>query len=284
MKKVNKIMVLALFAAVIAVSCDRIEGPYLTVPQHTEYDTTLFDNLPVDPATVYRKVLIEEFTGHRCSNCPRGHQELERLHGIFGDTLVAVGVHYTSLANPKPNNGFPYDFRTEAGNVLGAAYKIESIPYAVIDRNDANDGGIINQWEKLIKETDRKVYAAVQLVNQYADQLKTTVKITMLADYPYPVLLSLLLVEDGIVQPQLNGSDTVQDYVHNHVLRTGINGAWGDQLTDDGTLKKGHAYYKASKVSFEGTDWNVDNCYVVAILYDKLNRKVLQVEKVKVRQ
>ena len=283
MKKLNKIMMLALFAAVVAASCDRIEGPYLTVPQHTEYDTTLFDNLPVDPATVYRKVLIEEYTGHRCSNCPRGHRELERLHGIFGDTLVAVGVHYTSLANPKPKNGFPYDFRTEIGNALGAAYNINSIPYAVINRSDANGTEAIVEWEKLIKEADRKVYAAVQLVNQFSGELKTTAKITMLADYPEPLQLSLLLVEDNIVQPQLNGSDTVQDYVHNHVLRTGINGVWGDMLTDNGILEKGHAYYKAAKVSFEGTDWNVDNCYVVAVLYDKQNRKVLQVEKVKVR-
>lgn len=283
MKNLMTIMMLALFAAVICASCDRIEGPYFTVPQHTEYDTTLFDDLPVDPATVYRKILIEEYTGHRCSNCPRGHQELERLHGVFGDTLVAVGVHYTSLANPKPNNGFPYDFRTEIGNALGSAYNINSIPFAVIDRNGENGTEAIVQWEKLIKEADRKVYAAVQLVNQLSDELKTTAKITMLEDYPYPMQLSLLLIEDNIVQPQLNGSDTVPDYVHNHVLRTGINGTWGVLLTDDGILKKGHAYYKAAKVSFEGTDWNVDNCYVVAILYDKQNRKVLQVEKVKVR-
>ncbi len=283
MNKVNKIMVLALFAAVMGTSCDRIEGPYLTVPQHTAYDTTLFDLLPVDPATVYRKVLIEEYTGHRCTNCPRGHQELERLHGIFGDTLVAVGVHYTTLANPKPNNGFPYDFRTEIGNALGTTYNIQSIPSAVIDRNDDNGGAAIMEWEKLVKETDRTVYAAVQLVNQFSDELKTTAKVTMLADYPDPVQLSLLLIEDNIVQPQLYDSDTVQDYVHNHVLRTGINGTWGDLLTDDGVLQKGHAYYKAAKVSFEGKDWNVDNCYVVAILYDKQNRKVLQVEKVKVR-
>lgn len=283
MKYLKRIMIPALFAAVICASCDRIEGPYFTVPQHTEYDTTLFDNLPVNPDQVYRKILIEEYTGHRCSNCPRGHQELERLHGVFGDTLVAVGVHYTSLANPKPNNGFPYDFRTEIGNALGSAYNINSIPFAVIDRNGENGTATIVQWEKLIKKADRKVYAAVQLVNQYSDRLKTTAKITMLDDYPYPVQLSLLLLEDGIVQPQLNGSDTVQEYVHNHVLRMGINGSWGELLTDDGILEKGQAYYKAAKVSFEGTDWNVDNCYVVAILYDKQNRKVLQVEKVKVR-
>lgn len=283
MQYLKRIMIPALFSAVICASCDRIEGPYFTVPQHTEYDTTLFDNLPVNPDQVYRKILIEEYTGHRCSNCPRGHQELERLHGVFGDTLVAVGIHCTSLANPKPNNGFPYDFRTETGNALGAAYNINSIPFAVIDRNGENGTATIVQWEKLIKKADRKVYAAVQLVNQYSDRLKTTAKITMLDDYPNPVQLSLLLLEDSIVQPQLNGSDTVQEYVHNHVLRMGINGSWGDLLTDDGILEKGQAYYKAAKVSFEGKDWNVDNCYVVAILYDKQNRKVLQVEKVKVR-
>ena len=88
--------------AILFFSCDRIEGPYM-VPSENEPVTVTFPDLDVN--SVYRKVLIEEFTGHRCMNCPTGHQKLEELHERFGDTLVAVGMHVGSLAAPSATRG-----------------------------------------------------------------------------------------------------------------------------------------------------------------------------------
>ena len=54
-----------LFAALVSLgifttSCDEINPPY-----------TL--NFTVDTSKVVRKTLLEEFTGHTCPNCPKGH-------------------------------------------------------------------------------------------------------------------------------------------------------------------------------------------------------------------
>ena len=110
-------------------------------------------------------------------------------------------------------------------------------------------------------------------------------KTTMLRDYAQPVQLSLLLVEDNVVKPQsLPGVDNVDTfYVHNHVLRTGINGTSGESLSPKGLLEKDSAYLYGYTIDFNGKDWDPNHCSVIAILLDKNDKSVLQVEKSKVR-
>ena len=42
----------------------------------------------VEPATVTRAVLIEEFTGQRCVNCPNAATEIARLQQSYGEDNV----------------------------------------------------------------------------------------------------------------------------------------------------------------------------------------------------
>ena len=142
-----------------------------------------------------------------------------------------------------------------------------------------------NTLGKLAAE-DRTPKAAIQLVNQYANNtLKVNAKVTMLQDYSQPLRLSFLLIEDNIIKPQLKHSETILDYTHKHVLRAGLNGTFGDMLTGDGILQKDSAYTYGRSITFAGHDWNPDNCSVVAILYykDKLKGEVLQVEQLPVK-
>ncbi|MCQ2284224.1 MAG: Omp28 family outer membrane lipoprotein [Bacteroidales bacterium] len=278
-----KKLILLITVATLFVACDKIEGPY-AVPDQVDAVTIVFP--PLDPTTVYRKVLIEEYTGHRCPNCPGGHQQLETLHGIFGDTLIPVAIHATTLAAPNPE--FPNDFRTEAGNELANFYSIDGIPAAIINRGFEAGGWGPARWQSKINAVDRShVYAAIQLMNQYnmpsPNILKVNAKVTMLEDYAEPLRLSLFLVEDGVVSPQINGTEVIPDYVHNHMLRTAINGVYGDFLAPNGILEKGNAYTYGYSIDFNGKNWNPDNCFVIAILYDKENNEVLQVERLKVR-
>ena len=93
MKKINLIVTLTILLCAF-VSCDKIEGPYITPDESVETNVEFPD---IDPATVFRKVLIEEYTGHRCTNCPDGHRELASLHERYGDSLVAIGIHAGSF-------------------------------------------------------------------------------------------------------------------------------------------------------------------------------------------
>ena len=88
--------------------CDKIEGDIYQIVQNEVVTVTFPD---INPDEVYRKILVEEFTGHRCTNCPQGHQTLETLHQQYGDTLVTVGIHYGALAKAiRGSTGSVRDF------------------------------------------------------------------------------------------------------------------------------------------------------------------------------
>lgn len=282
MKKIFALVVFAL-TAFLFTTCDKIEGPFYEI-SNVEDVTVVFPDL--NPNDVYRKVLFEEFTGHRCTNCPDGHLKLEQLQARYGDTLVAVGIHFGSLAKPVGET-FSYDFRTEAGTRIGEAYAIDAIPAAIINRNDKEGGWPRNQWLSLVPTIDRSmVPAAIQLINEYDETKKTVkanVKVTMLQDYSNSLRLVILLLEDGIVKPQKDGNQDVLDYVHNHVLRASLTDPFGFNLRNGSeSWKAGDTETYASTIDFSGKDWILSNCYMVAFLVDPVNNDVLQVEKMDV--
>ena len=53
---------------ILSNSCDIVEGPYITD-----------SNSYVNPE---KNVLIEDFTGHLCSNCPQAAREISAIHDI----------------------------------------------------------------------------------------------------------------------------------------------------------------------------------------------------------
>ncbi len=280
MKKISLILITLVACC---LSCDKIEGPYVTSSGREAISTEFPD---LNTSEIYRKVLLEEYTGHRCTNCPAAHQRLEELHDLFGDTLVIVGIHATALA--ATTNRFPYDFRIDGGTQLANDFGINSVPAGIINRQSHTGGWGKDEWQTQIQAVDRsKVYAAIQIVNQYdyptEGNLKVNVQVTMLESYDESLNFSLFLVEDSIVKPQLNGDEIVDDYTHNHVLRACINGTYGGLLTETGVLEKDNTYTYGYSVNFTDKDWVPENCYVVAILFDKTNGDVLQVEKVSVQ-
>lgn len=282
MKKLIIMTVAMIGLAFLFNQCDKIEGPYYETFNKEDVTVEFPD---IDPSTVYRKVLIEEFTGHRCQNCPDGHRTLEQLQQQYGDTLVAIGIHCTSLAKPS-GSLYSYDFRTDAGNSIKQDYDINGIPSAIINMVYENNGWPIEQWANVIRSVDRsQVVAAIQLINEYdaeSQVLKANAKVTLLKEYSNPLQLAFYLVEDGIVKPQKDGDQDIENYVHNHVLRAAINDTYGMLLKDGEPFNVGESETLASSIDMSGTDWNSQNCYVVAVLFNPMVREVVQVEKLNV--
>ena len=268
-------------ACLLLSGCDKIEGDFYQIVQNEDVTVTFSD---INPDEVYRKILLEEFTGHRCTNCPQGHQTLESLHQQYGDTLVTVGIHYGALAKPF-GSMFSYDFRTEVGNQIGDAFSIDGIPAAIVNRMDKSGGWPREQWASVLRDVDRsKVSAAVQLINEYdvaSKTLKANVKVTTLKAIDHQLRLILFVVEDGIVKPQKDGNQDIENYVHNHVLRCALTDAFGFVLTN-GSWNPGDSETYAASISFDGHDWIPENCQVVAALLDPITSEVLQVEKANV--
>ena len=276
MKKALLFIAIALcFAA-----CNKIESPYLTLSQQESVDVDFPD---LDPSTVYRKILFDEYTGHKCPNCPDGHTILNQLLSQYGDTIVAVAIHAGWFAETEADP-FSYNFSTLTGEQLYLDYHINNNPQAIINRSGAPLDKSI--WHNSMQTADRSLHAAIQIINQYNEanqSLKINTKTTMLEDYDQTVQLSLLLVEDNIVKPQQVGNTVNEEYIHNHVLRAGINGNYGEYISPGGLVSKDSSYLYGFSIDFNGTDWVPENCSVIAILLDESSKEVLQVEKAKVK-
>ncbi|MBO4655748.1 MAG: Omp28 family outer membrane lipoprotein [Bacteroidales bacterium] len=273
-----------LFIAIVLafVACNKIEGPYLTQSQQENVDV-VFPEL--DHGTVYRKILFDEYTGHHCPNCPEGHNKLNQLLTQYGDTLVAVGIHAGYFAEPDGGGLFTYDFGTETGEQLYADFLISDNPSAIINRSGVIENNV-DLWPIKLQNADRSLHAAIQIINQFDNshnKLKINTKTTILENLSQSVLLSLLLVEDQIVKPQENNGHVEEQYVHNHVLRAGINGTYGEYISPNGLVSKDSAYLYGYSIDFSGHDWVPENCSVIAILLDGNSKEVLQVEKSKVK-
>lgn len=277
MKMMKKIF---LFLSVVACfyACDKIEGPYI---DENSYIPVMVEFEELDFGSVYRKVLIEDYTGHTCVNCPTGHAKLDELHGIYGDTLVAVGVHAGNFAVPTVD--MPANFATEVGNQWCNDFEVQAFPSAIVNRVKYGSYFFspVGSWNNAIMQVDRsKLYAAIQLLPSGDDsRMIANAKVTIMEDITDPVQLNVLLIEDGIVAPQLTATGVVPDYVHNHVLRASFNGPYGKQLTDNGMVENGKAYTRAYALDWN-PQWKRENCSLVAILLNMNTKEVLQVEKI----
>src|SRR5574344_1583199 len=116
-------------------SCDKIEDPYITADESVLTDVSFPD---LDTNVVYRKILIEEFTGHRCTGCPLGHAELDNLSTIYNDTLIAIGMHVDRNAAPS-GELFIKDFRTPEGTEIYETYGNIGTPSAMVNRTEYNN-------------------------------------------------------------------------------------------------------------------------------------------------
>lgn len=276
MKKV----LIFLSIAFIFASCNKIQGPYVKKSGQADVDVE-FPKL--DTNTVYRKILFEEYTGHCCIGCPEGHEILANLQSIYGDTLIPVCIHAGYFAEPE-NGLFSYDFRTVAGEELNSDFAITNNPQAIVNRVP----GPLDKssWSDALRATDRTKYAAIQMINIYDNEdeiLGVYTKTTMLRDYPGQVKMSLFLIEDNIIKPQKYSDHIDTNYVHNHVLRYGINGTYGEIVSANGYVQKDSSYLYGYLQSFYQTDWVPEKCSVVAILWDQQEDKILQTEIKKVK-
>ena len=89
--------------------------------------------------------------------------------------------------------------------------------------------------------------------------------------------LQIWVLEDGITALLLmpDGSSN-RNYVHNHVLRTAVNGTWGEELT----LAKGESRTQNYMQPLDAS-WNKTQLSIVAFVYN--DSGVMQAEKVKVK-
>lgn len=222
----------------------------------------------VKPAEVGRAVLIEDFTGQRCINCPDGTNIINGIIQTYGeDNVIAVGIHSGPLGfkgNAKrvglmTDTGDEYYKYWANGTNLGQ-------PSAVFNRKKGPSDNFNNWAAEVGLIISEKANLSIDIANAYdAKKRELTTKVGAFGvNGTVSGKLQVWIVEDGVKAMQMmpDGSAN-QDYVHNHVFRAAVNGTWGEEVT----VKEGETTSKDYSYVLPET-WNAEKISVVAFVYN----------------
>ncbi len=235
-----------------------------------------------------RRVLIEEFSGVRCVNCPAGSDAIENLLRLYNGRLIAISIHAGFFANPYPES--KYDFRTSDGNqLLSLLTEPFGYPSAVVNRRRFDgEFGIqlgLSKWAGYIAhDAAEKPRVRLDLQRTYnpdSRRLDLTVRIDILETLTQPdVRLSVALTEDDVEDVQLTPLGKQADYKHKHVLRDMLSNFDGNPIPE--TKSAGLSLSRTLTYTLP-PDWNVSKCKLVAFVHVGGDRKdVLQVAEIKI--
>ena len=272
----------------LIISCDIEEGPYIE-----DYDSY------VNPE---KKVLIEDYTGHLCPNCPEAGREIKAIKDIYENQVIGLAIHVSkTFAKPYPESQAPkfqYDFRTQWGDNWDETFTISNLglPRGMVNRTSYPSSHQLgkDEWagivaEELRKEVDFKISISSDNSNIYVN---TEVVNTLLNKHNIVVCLA----ENNIINWQKDGQEEVENYEHNHILRSVITDesiSNNYELTSGQIIEKEYSYdiisleqinidYSNSIEKGNGNSggWNVNNMTVIAFIYNTENKEIVQVEEV----
>lgn len=282
-KNIIKFSCIACFFAVFT-ACDKIETPIDQEAKQANEDVVIASDVElsyeelenyqwdtvVSPSNRNTQfILLEEFTGHTCPNCPEGTKELLRLDSIYGDQLIPVSVHAGGFARPQNNPDGSYATDHRVPEILEEKYLaklgITAFPTGMIQRDGVMR--LYANWEaelKMLEQNQPK--AEVQVKNLYNSQLgiiRSIINYEWLENLNEDYNLQVFLKEDHVVDWQTDGNVDVSDYDHRHLLQKVVNSLFKVPAEEAtlGVKGKKEYIYKADQ------EWDIQNVWTIAFLY-----------------
>jgi hypothetical protein len=238
-----------------------------------------------EPSTPKRRVLVEELTGVRCTNCPDGTRTLVSLQNTFGaDNLIIVAVHSAgSFSFPYNDSKYKFGF-PEADALADFIVRPDGPPAASVDRRLPDIGSQSPfakpaQWASLINSEFTKDFGLAMFLKNEYNPATRQVNIEVLMDatqtLPDENRLTVVITQDSIQDVQLDNGVKVKDYVHRHVLRGVVSSPSGDILQEP--LSAGALLRRTYTFNLPDS-WEARHCSVVAFVHHGGNpdKEVLQ--------
>ena len=216
----------------------------------------------VKPADVKRRVLLEDFTGQRCVNCPKASDEIKALQEQYGeDHVIAVGIHSGPLG--FYTKGDYLGLSTEVGDEYYDHWALEYQPVGLIDRGAPLE---YTAWNARIREELEKTAPVEIDIELHQNDNQLTVRAEVMGiDGTTSGKLQLWLTEDGITAFQMMPDGTRNmEYIHRHVFRAAINGTWGESVR----VAEGETITTKDYLFTIPEGWNADRLSVVAFVYN----------------
>lgn len=258
MKKLFSIAILSAMVLGMA-SCDKIDDPVK----------------PIIVTGGGKTVLLNDYTGVRCVNCPAAAELAHELQDVYGDRLIVMSIHAGYLSAPMgPNN----DFRTEEGTIW---YNGQSVnPLGSVDRTMLVEGYTLgkDQWEESVRSAfDEPQSFELTLFTQYDSESRsvtTNVIAEPMVETAADFYMTACIVEDSIIGNQTVPGGVNTEYVHRHVFRKTFNGANGTSLFN-GVAAPLDSFSSMFSTTLD-ENFNENQCYVLVYIFDNNTKKIYQ--------
>ncbi len=298
-------------------ACDKVDNIYPPYQQSTALDFSLFpgsgeqdyiDNYwPTFTANsnTDRNIMIEDFTGHRCNNCPNAAVVAEDLKVNHPGRVFVSSVH----TSPQGMSSFQEvdvtytnDFTCPEGFEIGMRFAWNSTvyngsgffgnPYGSVSRNSQNTGFPVQghtTWDAttttLLAANDLKVN--IQAATNYFTAtnglfLHTEIEILdpALTNDLYTVVQ---IMEDTLVGPQkMQDNSTNYTYKHHDIMRGCIDGRAFGQKLDAAHLDANGKYYYDYSYKLP-SQYDPDNMHLLIYVRDADTDEIYQVIKQKLQ-
>jgi len=251
-----------------------------------------------------RKVLLEDYTGHTCGNCPRAAEKAEELVGIYKSKLVVLANH-VSKTFAAPKGKYLEDFRDATATEWDAFFGMSGagLPKGTVNRVLISGAYPQNygSWATNVQtELNKPQTVKLDVYTTYdpgQKLLNLRVFTTFKTALAFNVNLSMVLVYDSVVTNQTDytpppgatvvDGDRRPDYLFEHIMVKPLNGTWGQLVkaspiaaNDTATIRKDcNLSTKCFLTDQVCTDHN--RMSLVVFAYNESTKEILQVEKVK---
>jgi len=273
------IFAIIVFTSMFWFACDKIDQPLVLINESNFPDNPNDTLFFLDSVIVTEKqVLLEDFTGHRCVNCPEAAFLAHDMAEQYDRKLIIYAVHVGQLAEPAAGTDFYRDFRCATGTDLYNDFNLSAlgVPIGMINRQEFSGFVPLPSfiWEQAVgSEFEKPSQATMNMKTAYFPVsgkivIKAEAEFTEALEEVYKLVI--FVVEDSIQAPQLNnnpeiGPDTLFNYVHRNVLHASVNTTYGELISPTGTIEQGVVYAK-EYTFLPDESWNIKNIKFIAYI------------------
>ncbi len=215
----------------------------------------------IDPQSS-TKILVEDFTGTWCVNCPRITYKLEQAVSQ-NDHIVPTAIHgsfnTTSAYDPFGYNNINYFTNN---------YNISSFPTALVNKDFVWD----ENYSSLQTVLDKNKPLGLAINSTVSgNTLNVEVKVRFDMDFSSEDLrLVIYFNENGLIHDQANGTsfyggqNPIPDFEHNHTLRAALVGENGIIIDQNKGTNQIFTYTYSGNIPSNIED--INNCEIVAFV------------------
>ncbi len=314
------ITVLSITALSLLQSCDKVDNPY--PKQYVDIDTTLLSGITLQGykntmwptfsqnTNTNVNVMIEDFTGHQCSNCPNATAVVESIVAQHPDRVFVASIH----SGPGGNTGlqavdatFTQNFMNPQGIEIATVLtadepSVVGNPFVDINRKiygGTKFPGVSNSWPGYTTDILNANVLNVNLQSKtnYFPSTRGVILHTEVellgSTVPDDLYQVVYLIEDSLISIQKTLSSwnpPYQDvnYVHRDIHRGCIDGnAMGRKLVasmkvdKNGNALTGNKYYLNYSYKLPA-QYDENHTHLIIFVQNKTTKEVLQVIEQKI--